>query len=79
MKFEKFFSFLICSNLTIFVRSDQLPLECGKQNFGSSFIVGGSDSEPGQWPWHATLFKGQNEFFCGSSIISNSFLLTGTN
>jgi secreted trypsin-like serine protease len=52
--------------------------ECGRSTFGSEFSIGGEYSTQGQWPWLAPLLtKDKHKFFCGSSIISDRFLLTG--
>ena len=38
-------------------------------------IVGGRESEAGQWPWMVALFI-DDAWFCGGSLISASFVLT---
>lgn len=55
-------------------RSD---IECGIEGpaQGLERIVGGQESEPGQWPWEVALFI-DNAWFCGGSLISASFVLT---
>lgn len=51
--------------------------ECGR-SAESGLSIGGEYSAQGQWPWLAPLFmKDGNKFFCGSSIISDRFLLSG--
>lgn len=42
-------------------------------------IIGGSESEPGQFPYMAGLLINTlngGEFFCGGSILSTKFILT---
>ena len=53
-------------------------VECGIEGpppLGLERIVGGHESEPGQWPWEVALFI-DNAWFCGGSLISASFVLT---
>lgn len=38
-------------------------------------IVGGSETNPNEYPWVAGLFK-QNKLYCGATVISNRYLLT---
>lgn len=52
--------------------------ECGNAKFSSELIYGGEYSKRGQWPWLCTLHDIESdEFFCGSTLISNRHVLTG--
>ena len=52
-------------------------VECGIEGPPQALdrIVGGYETEPGQWPWEVALFI-DNAWFCGGSLISSSFVLT---
>ena len=54
-------------------------VECGIEGPPASQslnrIVGGHESEVGQWPWMVALFI-DDAWFCGGSLISASFVLT---
>ncbi|XP_062708618.1 chymotrypsinogen B-like isoform X2 [Aedes albopictus] len=44
-------------------------------------ILGGENSVPGEWPWHAAIFllkheKSTQTYRCGGTLISSSFVLT---
>ena len=45
-----------------------------------TFIVGGSESVPGDWPWAALLGRVENnnkfKVVCGGSLITNKHVLT---
>uniref|UniRef100_A0A0P4W7C6 Peptidase S1 domain-containing protein n=1 Tax=Scylla olivacea TaxID=85551 RepID=A0A0P4W7C6_SCYOL len=38
-------------------------------------IVGGSNSGPGSWPWHAALYR-EGEYQCGGTLINPNWLLS---
>jgi secreted trypsin-like serine protease len=58
--------------------SISFAIECGKSNQFSSRVFNGQATDPGDWPWLASLFKIINgKYFCGSSLISESLLVTG--
>ncbi|GBN08993.1 Serine protease nudel, partial [Araneus ventricosus] len=38
-------------------------------------IVGGENSQPGNWPWHAAVYK-NGTYACGATIINNHWLLS---
>ena len=51
-------------------------MSCGLKNAGQrQYIVGGSLSEPGQWPWHVSVRMNGTQF-CGGSILSPHLILT---
>ncbi|GBN09530.1 Serine protease nudel, partial [Araneus ventricosus] len=38
-------------------------------------IVGGENSQPGNWPWHAAVYK-NGTYACGATVINNHWLLS---
>ncbi|KAM9417894.1 transmembrane protease serine 3-like [Salvelinus alpinus] len=50
-------------------------LDCGSRPMFQSRIVGGNISEPGQFPWQASLHY-QNQHLCGGSIITPRRIVT---
>ncbi|XP_066975872.1 uncharacterized protein [Macrobrachium rosenbergii] len=53
-------------------------LQCGMRPRAVSHrarIVGGSNSGPGSWPWHAALYK-EGEYQCGATLINNQWLVS---
>ncbi|KAJ8403802.1 hypothetical protein AAFF_G00346700 [Aldrovandia affinis] len=55
--------------------SDEAQCDCGKQPYKSQRIVGGENSDEGEWPWQVSLhIKGSH--VCGASIINNRWLVT---
>jgi secreted trypsin-like serine protease len=55
-----------------------LAQECGIVKYSSELIFGGDYAKKGQWPWLCTLHDVESEeFFCGSTLISNRHVLTG--
>jgi len=60
-----------------------LVIVCALHQLSASrtqYIVGGSDSTPGRWPWQASLqrwsYMGYVQHHCGAAIISDTWLLT---
>lgn len=52
-------------------------ISCGVNDRPSGLMFGGINSTRGNWPWLVALFLvDQNEFFCGSTLISRRHLLT---
>lgn len=47
---------------------------CGYRGGGGK-IVGGTEAQPGEWPWMAALLNGKRQF-CGGSLIDNVHILT---
>ena len=62
------------------------PCYCGlsnrvtfeKTDIDSNRIIGGKETEVNEYPWQVfiTLKKNYGSYFCGGSIISNSWILT---
>lgn len=54
---------------------------CGRRMVDhSELIVSGEPSKPGDWPWHAALYRLQGytmKYICGGTLLSKSFVLTG--
>ncbi|KAK5868980.1 hypothetical protein PBY51_009946 [Eleginops maclovinus] len=56
--------------------SDEENCECGRSKFKMSRIVGGQDTEPGEYPWQVSLHIKGYGHVCGASIISQRWLVT---
>ncbi|XP_076341053.1 ovochymase-2-like [Tachypleus tridentatus] len=39
-------------------------------------VIGGRDSEPGEWCWQVALISAQNQYLCGGALIGNQWVLT---
>lgn len=67
---------LLSSKTTV----QQIPTQCGEKKATRNYmIIGGTDTKPGAWPWHAALFtkKGQTmKYVCGGTLIGTEFVLT---
>jgi secreted trypsin-like serine protease len=51
---------------------------CGRARVTGSLSIGSEYAFRGQWPWLVPLLKiDGDKFFCGSTIVSENFLLTG--
>lgn len=59
---------------------DQHEIRCGvRRNQHESMIVYGSDTRPGEWPWHAAILHRTGRFLdyaCGGTLISEEFVVT---
>lgn len=50
---------------------------CGVSAVATGFIVNGTDSERGEWPWIASLHnKKDNSFFCGGTLVAPNMVIT---
>ncbi|XP_050356539.1 chymotrypsin-like elastase family member 2A [Nymphalis io] len=53
---------------------------CGRRKVDhTELIVKGVRTKPGDWPWHAAIFKLKNEvlqYMCGGTLISKNYLLS---
>ncbi|KAM9318521.1 ST14 transmembrane serine protease matriptase a isoform 2-T3 [Pholidichthys leucotaenia] len=56
--------------------SDEEDCDCGKRFFRKQRIVGGETSEPGEFPWQASLHINGYSHVCGASLISPKWLVT---
>lgn len=56
--------------------SDEAGCKCGTKPYKSSRIVGGKDSDEGEWPWQVSLHMKTQGHVCGASVISNSWIVT---
>ncbi|NP_001071205.1 ST14 transmembrane serine protease matriptase b [Danio rerio] len=56
--------------------SDEAECKCGKKPPKSTRIIGGKDSDEGEWPWQVSLHMKTQGHVCGASVISNSWLVT---
>ncbi|XP_067668333.1 serine-rich adhesin for platelets-like [Haliotis asinina] len=53
------------------------PRECGRKsnNLPTAYILGGSRSVRGEWPWVVSLMSGRKQV-CGAAIISSMWVIT---
>ncbi|XP_015261434.1 PREDICTED: transmembrane protease serine 7 [Gekko japonicus] len=58
-------------------RSDESNCSCGSTKYSHKLhrIVGGSDTQEGEWPWQVSLLYG-GVAYCGASVISKEWLLS---
>ncbi|ETE67611.1 Suppressor of tumorigenicity 14 protein-like protein, partial [Ophiophagus hannah] len=57
--------------------SDEENCNCGLRAYSKqSRIVGGMDSNLGEWPWQVSLHVQNEGHVCGASLISNKWLVT---
>ncbi|XP_045523249.1 transmembrane protease serine 9-like [Pieris brassicae] len=50
-------------------------IECGAQSFRNARIVGGTSSQPAEFPWAASIWR-QGTHQCGATVISDRWLIT---
>lgn len=56
---------------------------CGVRRLTSmNLLFGGTDVEPGEWPWHVAIYYLDASYIngtyrCGGNIISHNYVLTG--
>lgn len=54
--------------------------ECGIVKYTSELIYGGQYAKKGAWPWLVAMHDATTEeFFCGSTLVSDKHILTGEN
>ncbi|XP_052744454.1 chymotrypsin-like elastase family member 2A [Bicyclus anynana] len=55
-------------------------LDCGRRKVAhTELIFNGEQTKPGDWPWHAALYKfdyPNNKYVCGGTLLSSHFVLT---
>ncbi|CAH0403307.1 unnamed protein product [Chilo suppressalis] len=55
---------------------------CGRRKIQhTELIVNGVPTKPGDWPWHAAIYRLENSKFnyiCGGTLLSKIFVVTGT-
>lgn len=56
--------------------SDEENCDCGRSMFKTSRIVGGQDTEEGEFPWQVSLHIKSYGHVCGATIISPRWLVT---
>ncbi|XP_062872681.1 suppressor of tumorigenicity 14 protein [Trichomycterus rosablanca] len=56
--------------------SDEEGCNCGKRPYKHNRIVGGQNSDVGEWPWQVSLHYMTSGHVCGASIISEKWLLS---
>ncbi|XP_052741183.1 uncharacterized protein LOC112045215 [Bicyclus anynana] len=53
---------------------------CGRRKVVTTkYLQGVSSTKPGDWPWHAAIYKHDNtemKYICGGTLISNKYVLT---
>ncbi|XP_071959544.1 uncharacterized protein [Antedon mediterranea] len=56
----------------------ETPATCGSQPLvnGESRIVGGTDADPGKWPWIVSLQSYFGSHICGGTLINRTWVLT---
>lgn len=68
----------ICLAIILKLAVVAVAQECGNVKYSSELIFGGKYAKRGQWPWLCTLHDTESdEFFCGSTLISNRHVMTG--
>ncbi|XP_016407472.1 suppressor of tumorigenicity 14 protein homolog [Sinocyclocheilus rhinocerous] len=56
--------------------SDEQGCNCGVRPYKHNRIVGGQNSDVGEWPWQVSLHFQTSGHVCGASVISNKWLLS---
>ncbi|XP_037738233.1 suppressor of tumorigenicity 14 protein isoform X1 [Chelonia mydas] len=57
--------------------SDEESCDCGIRSYSKQTrIVGGQDSEVGEWPWQVSLHVKSQGHICGASLISDKWLVS---
>lgn len=71
---------LICVFAIAAVFHTNAKFSCGVRKLGSGLIYGGRDFTRGEYPWIVALMNTENTvptFFCGGTLISLNFVLSG--
>lgn len=59
-------------------KKPEVNLNCGTVAFSGGFMVNGTETKRGEWPFLVALHHLESErFFCGGSLISSQHVLTG--
>lgn len=57
--------------------SDEKDCDCGRRSFTrQSRVVGGENSDQGEWPWQVSLHALGHGHLCGASLISPSWMVS---
>jgi secreted trypsin-like serine protease len=63
--------------LSLFFINLDAKITCGSAGTATSFLINGTQSDQGQWPWLVGLFLFENnKFFCGGTLISENMIIT---
>jgi secreted trypsin-like serine protease len=75
LKMSKIFQFLIIFTIASKILSSPYK-DCNQVPMIITKIAGGSEADPGQFPWAAAIFH-KNIFHCGGTLINRNFIITG--
>nr|XP_060639177.1 serine protease 27-like [Anolis sagrei ordinatus] len=67
---------LICLEVLMGTQPSSASRVCGRQGFLNR-VVGGKDSQDGEWPWQVSI-KLNGEHHCGGSLISDQWVVTAS-
>jgi secreted trypsin-like serine protease len=68
---------VICANASGKAVKKQ-PLKCGLRPVGIGNVIGVNHTILNSWPWLVALrYKPTNEFFCGGSLITARYIISG--
>lgn len=59
-----------------FTNCEDKNFHCGRSEYIAPFILKGTDSQPGQWPWTVSFFN-DSTYLCGATLINQEFVLIG--
>lgn len=52
--------------------------ECGKVTYTGGYVIGGSQTKRGQWPFLVGLYHLEEKMFrCGGNLITSEYVITG--
>lgn len=72
---SRFFCFLL-TLLSVFLKVDA-GSSCGTSGYSTGFVINGTQSRQGEWPWLVALFSSETDkFFCGGTLLSENMVLT---